>query len=67
MDDFLNTTTCEEYYREPDSFASLLPCDYAIWENTDCTKCPYKSDCWDQTRVGSLIGKASHLRRSICE
>lgn len=50
MDDFLNTTTCEEYYREPDSFASLLPCDYAIWENTDCTKCPYKSDCWDQSR-----------------
>lgn len=46
MDDFLSTTTCEEYYREPDSFASLLPCDYAIWENTDCTKCPYKSDCW---------------------
>ena len=47
MDDFLNTITCEEYYREPDSFDSLLPCDYAIWENTDCTKCPYKSDCWD--------------------
>ena len=31
MNDFLSTITCEEYYREPDSFASLLPCDYAIW------------------------------------
>ena len=47
MDDFTTCYTCEEYYRDEMSFESLLPCNYAIWENTDCTKCPYKSDCRD--------------------
>ena len=44
MDDFTTCHTCEEYYRD-DSFESRLPCDYAIWENTDCTHCPYAPDC----------------------
>lgn len=48
MDDYIVSLTCEEYYKEYTSFESLLPCDYAIWERTDCNKCPYRDDCWNQ-------------------